>query len=269
MADKKRSPELIALAVRLYEELKSTQKVAKRLELGASTTHRLLIGAGVKMPDRHAREIQDRKKALHGERAKQVANDYAAGMSLAEMRKKYGVGTWAIRTAAKDNGVPFRERGGRWKQFSETDRKEIVRLHDEENWSQKQIAVKFGSSAPMIGRFLREMRIQTRTFGCKGSEHASWNGGRVKIGGYAAVLVDRDDPMQCMAHHTGYVMEHRLVMARAIGRPLTEHETVHHLDDNKLNNALSNLQLRFGRHGKGVVLKCRSCGGSDIVPVEL
>jgi hypothetical protein len=59
-------------------------------------------------------------------------------------------------------------------------------------------------------------------------------------------------------------MEHRLVMARAIGRPLDSHETVHHIDGNRTSNALSNLQLRVGRHGKGVALRCRQCGSSDI-----
>jgi hypothetical protein len=37
--------------------------------------------------------------------------------------------------------------------------------------------------------------------------------------------------------------EHRLVMERAIGRPLTKAEVVHHKDGNKANNALENLEL--------------------------
>ena len=267
--DKKRSPELIAFAVKLYEELKSTQKVARKLELGASTTWRLLHAAGVKMPERHASEIQERKKALHGEVAKQAADDYAADMPLAEMRKKYKVGTWAIRTAAKDHGVHLREKGGRWKQFLEDDQKEIVRLYIEKKWSQDQIARKFKSSQPLLGRFLLERGIAARGNKASCEDHGSWNGGRVKYGEYIGVMVDRDDPMRCMAHKTGYVLEHRLVMARNLGRPLSPHETVHHIDDDKTNNDLSNLQLRFGKHGRGIVLKCRSCGSNDIIPTDL
>lgn len=268
MTDKKRSPELAILAVKLYKELRSTQKVAKRLELGASTTYRLLKRAGVDMPDRHAPEVQERKKALHGEKAKKVAEDYAAGIPMAEIKDKHKVGAWAIRTAVKDNGVELRGRGGRWRQFTNKDKAEAVRLYKEDGWTQGQIAAKFNSSQPIVGRLLASLGIKIKN-SVRGERHGSWNGGRTVINGYIGVMVSDDDPMKCMAHHTGYVLEHRLVMARYLGRPLTDHETVHHLDDDKANNRLDNLQLRFGRHGKGVVLKCRCCGSSDIVPVEL
>jgi len=36
---------------------------------------------------------------------------------------------------------------------------------------------------------------------------------------------------------------HRLVMERALGRALLPHEDVHHLDGDKQNNSLENLQL--------------------------
>lgn len=266
--DKKRSPELIELAVKLYRKLKSTQKVASRLELGASTTYRMLKQAGVKIPKRFAPEIQQRKKSLQGELAQQTAEDYAAGMSLAAMRKKYKVGDWAIRTAAKDHGVQARTKGAQVRRFSESERAEIASLYSS-GWSQGQIAAKFNSSQVTIGRLCRSMGIKARGDKARGESHGSWTGGRVRIGQYWAVLVSPDDPLFCMAQKTGYVLEHRLVMARLLGRPLSDAETVHHIDDDKANNEPSNLQLRFGRHGKGVVLKCRCCGSSDIVPVEL
>ena len=41
----------------------------------------------------------------------------------------------------------------------------------------------------------------------------------------------------------GYIREHILVMEKHLGRYLTEDEIVHHIDENKLNNDISNLRL--------------------------
>jgi hypothetical protein len=65
------------------------------------------------------------------------------------------------------------------------------------------------------------------------------------------------------------VPQHRKVMADHLGRALLPTETVHHIDGDKTNNAIENLQLRQGRHGNGVRLVCSSCGSDDLVPEEL
>lgn len=45
------------------------------------------------------------------------------------------------------------------------------------------------------------------------------------------------------AKPNGYVFEHRLAMARHLGRPLTSDELVHHRDGDRQNNAVDNLEL--------------------------
>lgn len=265
---KKRTPELIKLVGELYLEHRSTLKVSRKLGLSPAAVYKILIDSGVEVPKRHSAEIQQRKKSLQGATAKQAAEDYANGMSLKSLSEKYKVGAYAIRTAVKDHDVQRRSIGGRWRVFSEDEKTEIKRLYIEERWSQEQLAARFKSHQVTLSRLLLSLGATTRENG-RGTTSGSWNGGRTKIGQYIAIMVQPSDPMWCMAHKTGYVLEHRLVMARKLGRPLTKYETVHHIDDNKENNDPLNLQLRFGRHGKGVVLKCRCCGSSDIIPVPL
>lgn len=83
----------------------------------------------------------------------------------------------------------------------------------------------------------------TKTCGCghhgSGSDNPNWKGGRVMKNGYV-MLHAPDSPM---AGSSGYVFEHRLVMASHIGRDLRPEEVVHHKDEDRANNHIDNLEL--------------------------
>jgi hypothetical protein len=60
---------------------------------------------------------------------------------------------------------------------------------------------------------------------------------------YVSIIILPNDPYYAMAKRGGQVLEHRYVMAQHIGRCLESWEVVHHIDGQKHNNAIENLEL--------------------------
>jgi len=104
-------------------------------------------------------------------------------------------------------------------------------------WTQ----VRFGRPVARICKKCTRYIIGQRQ---KRENHPSWKGGRFKTGyGYILVRLFPDDFFYSMVEQNKYVFEHRLIMARHLGRCLLSWETVHHKNGIRDDNRLENLEL--------------------------
>ena len=80
-----------------------------------------------------------------------------------------------------------------------------------------------------------------------------------KTYGYVWIHCYREDLFYPMSNTRNLVMEHRLVMAKHIGRPLTPREHVHHINGGKSDNRIENLELISTANHRMVTVFCHSC----------
>jgi hypothetical protein len=83
----------------------------------------------------------------------------------------------------------------------------------------------------------------------RGNRNYNWKGGKApRPDGYIEVWVSPKDFFAPMSGRRGFTLEHRLVMARHLGRFLQSWEIVHHKNGNRADNRIENLEI----------LKCQS-----------
>ena len=78
----------------------------------------------------------------------------------------------------------------------------------------------------------------------KGIKASCWKGGIIKrIDGYIFIWTDSKSPYASMRDLKGYILEHRLMMAKFLKRTLKNWEHVHHINDIKSDNRIENLMI--------------------------
>lgn len=83
--------------------------------------------------------------------------------------------------------------------------------------------------------------------------------------GYVYIKVPRGTPGTKLrdGRPSQWMFEHRFVMQQALGRPLTDTENVHHIDGNRSNNSISNLELWNQAQPTGIRASQYHCPGCN------
>lgn len=99
---------------------------------------------------------------------------------------------------------------------------------------------KRGKESYMYGKKQSEETKSKRISAVSGSNNYHWSGGRKKHSGGYILAYAPDHPHR---DRQGFVLEHRLIMERHLGRILGEDEIVHHINEDKTDNRIENLEL--------------------------
>lgn len=205
------------------------------------------------------------RNKLSPEDEKRVAELVASdNLFIKEICEQFGISRITVHRIAARHGV--RRPAGRQPRVLSSEELQSILELGQTKMSQQAIGEKYGLSQSVVSGILRYHGIY-KSKGRNGPRregHGSWKGGTHKSPqGYVWQIVDFDDPMASMRNTTGYVLQHRLVMARHLGRPLEKHENVHHKNGIKDDNRLENLELWQRPQPQGVRVSeaqhCATC----------
>ena len=129
-----------------------------------------------------------------------------------------------------------------------------MKKHQDKNWLQikyykdklsiTEIAKESEVNLTTISRWLQKFRIRKiRAYkgNHKGPQNPYWGGGRYK--NHASGYILSYNPNHPFCNKRGYILEHRLIIEKFMGRYLRGNEIVHHKNKAKDDNRIENLEI--------------------------
>lgn len=194
---------------------------------------------------------------------------YQKQLTISQIAEHLQIGATTARGWLRDYNIATERGRGQFIALKKPPKELLEQLYIVEGLSTRDVAQRLSVSKHTAAAWLREHNLlrnlseawKVAVAHGRRNPHTVRGRGRqryINRQGYVLAPLQRDDFFYPMADKRGLVLEHRLVMAKRIGRCLHPWESVHHRNSKKADNREENLLIVLKGAHKGKV-KCPFC----------